>query len=217
MKKFASRAGEAIANFLGLGCSFRKALGNPATADDLIDAIARRKPGVVSEMIERGCEMRGRGKLYDTTALEMAIRNGYLAMAETFIANGAEVNARNEYGVTPLMTAARDQWLEAVKLLVGHGADINAQTPSGGSALFAAMTRDHSPVVEFLVKAGARLDLPDNDGALPLDYAIREEMKNTEKLLKEHGAKAVKGWKPRKKCSGTDFVNGSATFSIIMS
>ena len=79
------------------------------------------------------------------------------------IDDGADVNARNEYGVSALWIAAGKGKLEVIELLVNKGADVNArddiwyQTP-----LSTAVGGRQLKTVKFLIKAGAK----DVDAAL---------------------------------------------------
>src|SRR5262245_51365672 len=60
-------------------------------------------------------------------ALWAAVRAGDLAAVKTAVEKGADVNARNEYGVTALWIAASKEKLDVVEFLVGKGADVNAR------------------------------------------------------------------------------------------
>ncbi|MBX9580460.1 MAG: PQQ-binding-like beta-propeller repeat protein [Gemmataceae bacterium] len=96
-------------------------------------------------------------------ALWAAVRNNDPKAVQAALDAGADVNARNEYGVTALWIAAGKGKQEVVELLVKAGADVNArddiwyQTPlssaAGGLKLEAVKT---------LLKAGAK----DADAAL---------------------------------------------------
>jgi outer membrane protein assembly factor BamB len=96
-------------------------------------------------------------------ALWSAVRSGDVAAVKDAIKNGADVNARNEYGVTALWIAAGKDKFDVVECLVGHGADVNArddiwyQTP-----LSAAVGASRLEAVRLLIKSGAK----DTDAAL---------------------------------------------------
>ncbi len=96
-------------------------------------------------------------------ALWAAVRNDDPKAVRAALDAGADVNARNEYGVTALWIAAGKGKPEVVELLVKAGADVNArddiwyQTPLTSAA--GGLKLD---VVKLLIKAGAK----DVDAAL---------------------------------------------------
>ena len=84
-------------------------------------------------------------------ALWAAVRAGDVAAVRAAVDSGADVNARNEYGVTALWIAAGKDKLDVVEFLVGKGADVNSrddiwyQTP-----LSTAVSARQLDVVRFL-------------------------------------------------------------------
>jgi ankyrin repeat protein len=96
-------------------------------------------------------------------ALWAAVRAGDVKAINKAIEDGADVNARNEYGVSALWIAAGKGKLEVVKALVDRGADVNSrddiwyQTP-----LSQAVAGQQLELSRFLLEAGAR----DVDAAL---------------------------------------------------
>ena len=49
-------------------------------------------------------------------------------IAELLIANGADVNVKNDFGPTPLHWAADEGHKEIVELLIANGANVNAKS-----------------------------------------------------------------------------------------
>jgi outer membrane protein assembly factor BamB len=102
-------------------------------------------------------------------ALWAAVRNNDAKAVQAALDAGADVNARNEYGVTALWIAAGKGKQEVVELLVKAGADVNArddiwyQTP-----LTAAAGGLKLEAVKLLIQAGAK----DVDAALLSAAAI---------------------------------------------
>ena len=60
-------------------------------------------------------------------ALWAAVRAGDVKAVQAALDSGADVNARNEYGVTALWIAAGKPKPEVAELLVAKGADVNAR------------------------------------------------------------------------------------------
>ena len=94
-----------------------------------------------------------------------------------YVAKGADVNARNEWGATPLHVAgASNAPPEVFDVLVRLGADVNAKNENGSTPLHRAAALNPNPeVIDALLDAGANAKLRDNDGKLPADSAAENE------------------------------------------
>jgi len=92
----------------------------------------------------------------DTPAarLHWAARNGDLKSAQSLIAGGCDVDARDKDGGTPLTTAAAFDQAQVVALLISRGADVNANSLTGSDVLQAAHSAD---VARLLIDAGAQV------------------------------------------------------------
>ena len=101
------------------------------------------------------------------TPLHHAAVFGRKEIAELLIAEGADVNAKeDEYGITPLHEAAFVGYKEIAELLIAKGGDVNAKDVDGGTPLDAAQSVNE--------------DVP------PEDKAANKEIAD---LLREHGGK----------------------------
>jgi len=78
---------------------------------------------------------------------------------KSLLAEGAEVDARDEIGKTPLIIAADKGYFPIVQLLIQNGADINAQHNLQWTALMFAAGNGHSTIVKLLVENGANINL----------------------------------------------------------
>jgi ankyrin repeat protein len=67
------------------------------------------------------------------------------------VENGANVNAKNNFGYTPLYIAAEGGHVSTVKFLLTNGADAEIMTNSGGTALSDALENLHTAVSNLLV------------------------------------------------------------------
>jgi len=91
--------------------------------------------------------------------LEMAAFNGAVDELERIIAEGADIDARNKYGMTALMIAVTRGHTPLVEWLIEHRADLDHTAKYGMSALMLAVVYGHADIVEALTNAGARTDI----------------------------------------------------------
>ena len=77
-------------------------------------------------------------------------------VAERLIAQGADVNAKDNFGMTPLHSAAHAGRMDMVELLIAKGADINATSNIGQTPLALAKAKGHTEISELLRKHDAK-------------------------------------------------------------
>ena len=90
-------------------------------------------------------------------AFRTACEMGHLDMVKFFVSRGADVNAKNNYG---LKWASYQGHLEVVDYLVSIGADIHA---TDDNALILASQEGKIDVVKFLLKNGANVNAQCNE------------------------------------------------------
>jgi ankyrin repeat protein len=167
------------------------------------------------------------GKIYDKTALQKmlaqvkpsrlheAAARGKIEHVKSLIAEGADVNARDQQGWTPALAALRAGEWAMIDLLVENGADTAAphlaaytgdlrgikrllekDTPvdrlEGFTLLHAAAAGGHTDVVEFLIAKGfeatATTTIGENYEITPLHYAAQGNHQEMAKILMANGA-----------------------------
>jgi ankyrin repeat protein len=142
------------------------------------------------------------------TPLHVAASNGHRGVAEVLLANGADVNARDNSGRTPLHPSAWNGHKAVAELLLANGADVNARDKSGGTPLHQytrekisdgateAACRD---VAALLLAHGADVNATDSNGDTPLHMATGyRRRKDLMELLLAAGARVnVEGYEGR--------------------
>ncbi len=113
-----------------------------------------------------------------TTPLMCACRLGELAVIETLVQLGVEVNALNSDGNNALWFACFNGNLDIIDYLVRHGIDINHQNDNGATCLMYAASASKHQVVERLLVAGADTSLKSLDDFTALDMAASLECLN---------------------------------------
>jgi ankyrin repeat protein len=65
-------------------------------------------------------------------SIHKASEEGNIKTVNQHLADGVDVNARDDFGLTPLHAAAQEGHMEVAELLIAKGADVNAKDGIGG-------------------------------------------------------------------------------------
>lgn len=125
------------------------------------------------------------------TPLHWAVQVGDVAVAETLLNHGADINAvYSWYRSTPLHYAARLNRKDLLTLLLDRGADVNAKDRVGKTPLFEAAGKGHAGTVTILLDRGANInEKVENIGnRTPLHSAASGGHVEVVKILLDRGA-----------------------------
>jgi hypothetical protein len=111
---------------------------------------------------------------------------GDVERAKRLVAEGADVNARDNSGLPPLYLAAVRGHEVIVDVLIRHGADVNVDV--GTTPLYAAVREGHVAVASMLVASGAEVDVDDDRNMTPLHWAVAKNNPALVQLLLTSGA-----------------------------
>jgi|SRR5208337_3485210 len=117
-----------------------------------------------------------------------AAAEGNLSAIKRFIANGIDVNVKDNDGWTGLMSASQYGRREVVELLLARGANINAKDEWGRTPLHLASGNGHKDVAELLLTNQANVNAKANDGETPLHLAALNGHEDVSELLLAKGA-----------------------------
>jgi uncharacterized protein len=115
--------------------------------------------------------------------------NGCPAVAETLLAAGALIEAKDRFGNTPLIHAAREGQIGMAQTLLAHGADIALPNLAGSTPLFVAIEHHQPAAAAFLIAHGADANQIGRSGVPPISVAAFSADDATAALLLAHGAK----------------------------
>ena len=119
--------------------------------------------------------------------LFVAARGNDIKAVQWLLANGAEVNAKNDNGWTPLHGAATKNASEAAAVLLANGAEVNV-TSNGWTPLYMVAFRNASEAAAVLLANGAEVNVKDNDGWTPLHWAADRNASEAAAVLLANGA-----------------------------
>ncbi len=152
----------------------------------LIDAIAGHDLRQVKTQLAADKTLAKASDGLGSTALMHAASSGSVAIMQTLIEAGSDVNAKNTRAATALHWAAGDA--AKVKLLLLNGANVDAKTVEGRTPLFAVATMaDGAAAMRHLLEAGADVNAVTLAGTTPLFPAVNAGAGMT-KLLLDKGA-----------------------------
>jgi ankyrin repeat protein len=110
-------------------------------------------------------------------------------IAELLISGGAHVNAIGKFDITPLHCAIFTYDREIIEFLILKGAHIDAKTAEGNTPLYYAVYDDNKEISEFLIAKGADVNVRNKYGRTLLAIAIEEDYGEIIELLRKAGAK----------------------------
>ncbi len=136
------------------------------------NALAVRPPVFEGEIVKKGSI---------EADLDQAVRRNDDSKIKQLIAQGANVNAKQDLGRTPLILAAGLGHLRSLEALIAAGADVNASDVSGYTALMIAASKYTGlDMVNALIRAGANVNIAsvrdrfeNKLGWSPLIFAVR--------------------------------------------
>jgi len=117
-----------------------------------------------------------------------AAEAGDTAEVQSLLRDGANANAKGDYGNTALMGAAVRGHTETARALLEKGADVNAKGNTGRTALMEAALEGYTDTVRTLLEKGADVNAKDNMGWTPLFWAAFSRRTDTVRALLEKGA-----------------------------
>ena len=111
---------------------------------------------IVQAFIDHGADINQKADIGNGhTALMFAAEFGHMEVGKLLLANGADIDAGDNFNDHALNVAAYHGQLEFAKMLVEMGAELNVQGYAGQTALGHAISQGHEDVAAFLREAGA--------------------------------------------------------------
>jgi len=154
---------------------------------ELSDAVVGNDPDRVRYLLDHGADPNKVIQL-DYNALQWAVREGHVKIAEILIDHGAKAEQRDKDGWSPLMFAVWRNNPDMIRLLISKGAKLDAYGDSGWSPLSVAITYGELDNVKQLVDAGANVNAANEAGYTPVMFATAKSASGVLDLLLKHGA-----------------------------
>lgn len=146
--------------FLAIGANLPAEVANEFGVDPQIMLIGLVAMVVISLTnkiwkLPTGLDKTGRTKsVHGAAALFTAVLKGRIAVVQTLLKQGVNVNTRTVSGKTPLMAAAYKGYSDIVQVLLDHGADAKVRDARGETALKLALRGGYTRAADVIKAAG---------------------------------------------------------------
>ncbi|XP_006899579.1 PREDICTED: ankyrin repeat domain-containing protein 35 [Elephantulus edwardii] len=137
----------------------------------LLEAVQRGDVGRVAALASRKSARPTKLDSHGQSPFHLAASKGLTECLTILLANGADINSKNEDGSTALHLATISCQPQCVKVLLQHGANEDAVDAENRSPLHWAASSGCASSVLLLCDHEAFLDVLDNDGRTPLMIA----------------------------------------------
>ena len=156
-----------------------KAISTPSARRVYLAAAASADTSILRELLGQTSAVDSRDEHGRTLLMAILVGNSPTSAVEAFIASGADVNARDRYGMTPLLFACLSHDLKVTRSLIAAGADVSATDSSRRNCFLAAAERAStaansttiSRLLGSLTEAGADLNARDRNSRTALMMA----------------------------------------------
>jgi ankyrin repeat protein len=154
----------------------------------LIDAVKRRDPAAVKQLIGQSADVNAR-QGDGSRALHWAAHADDRELVDLLLRAGADPNAANDLGVTPLILSCTNGGTAVAKRLVEAGADPNLAPAGRETPLMIAAWTGSLDIAKLLVSRGADVNAAEpTRKQTALMWAVSEGHPDLVRLLVENGA-----------------------------
>ncbi|MDJ0632395.1 MAG: ankyrin repeat domain-containing protein [Xenococcaceae cyanobacterium MO_188.B29] len=112
------------------------------------------------------------------TALIVASREGAIDIVQDLLANGVNINLKNNDGNNALWFACFGNNLDLMRLLINAGIDLDNQNDNGVTVLMYAASSGKTDAVKLLLEKGANPHLRNLDDFRAIEFASTIEILN---------------------------------------
>ncbi|KAJ9263916.1 hypothetical protein DTO212C5_7334 [Paecilomyces variotii] len=144
--------------------------------------------GAHIDVEDADCRDKGHDNVCAYTALEIAAFWGHLAVVESLLDHGADVNAVRQTLGTPLQAALEGGHFDVAEFLLFRGAEIDKHWAKYGSCLQVFSERGHLETVRFLIDRNANIEDTGGDNGNALQVACDAGNIDIVRFLLDKGA-----------------------------
>ena len=129
---------------------------------------------LIQKLVRAGADVSARGGKSNSTALHVAVEQGFVDIADFLLIKGADVNAVDTDRNTPLILAVNPAGsTDMLNLLLSYRAKVHYHNSQGMTALMKAAEVMDIDALRILMFAGADLNLRNRQGKTARDIALQ--------------------------------------------
>lgn len=162
-------------------------------------AVSHKHIEAAAQLIKLGANPNLPDKVLGQTALQIAAQEGDEDIVRLLLRAGANVNSTDASGATPLMNAAWRRRSRVCRLLIKSGANLRATDLNLTTTLMWAVIGEDVAIVREMLEHHVAVNTRDDDGRTALDIAIRDKLREIERILRKAGGKTGAEFVPRSK------------------
>jgi ankyrin repeat protein len=124
----------------------------------------------------------------NNNSIFLAVEEGNIALIESLLSEGADINQVNNKGGSPLFLAVAKNKREITEYLLDRGANVNKINTNGITPLFLAVNKKHEKIAISLLDHGANVNQTFSNGETLLCWVVDKGDIIFAKMLVEKGA-----------------------------
>ncbi|MBE0664414.1 MAG: ankyrin repeat domain-containing protein, partial [Candidatus Aminicenantes bacterium] len=144
-------------------------------------------------LVSKGLKIKDTESSAGNTPLSIALQQGNLAIAEYFLASGADALFKDREGSTALHISCRLGKKDLLERLIQKGVPVDARNNAGWTPLLLATMFGNREAVKVLLAHGADANTSNQNGLFPLFQAAKDGASEIALLLLAAGARAGDG------------------------
>lgn len=145
--------------------------GTSVYSQDIYQAVEEGNTHLVEKYLQKSPELLNQKNADALTPLNLAARDGQLAVAELLLEKGADPLLGDNENSGPIHLAAINGSIPMIDLLVKHGVSMDVQDDNGLTALHFALSRRQFDVANHLIDRGADVKIQTNNSWSTLQFA----------------------------------------------
>ena len=154
----------------------------------LLSATSAGNCEVMQLLIDAGADINVKLSENNESLLHNAAMSGKVDAIDLVISNGADIEARDNFGRSPIFFSLYSREPAALAKMIEKGADVNVKNEDGATLVQVAARVEMPEMVKMLIDAKVDVNIADKDNTTPLYWAVMTGNEEIAKMLLSNGA-----------------------------